>query len=108
MNDKITKNEDNVNNEENKHTDNVPVVEKKTKPRRRKKTVSDIELQILELEKKKKEMIEKNTLEIGEMILDILKKHDITLEDIEDFKEEFKDELEITINTNIDNFKELL
>lgn len=93
-----------MNKEQNNNVHNI----KKDKPKRRKKkTLSDIDLQILELEKKKKEMIEKSKLEIGEMVLSILKPHDITLEDIEEFKDEFKDELEIAINSEIDNFKEL-
>ncbi|MBP2966959.1 hypothetical protein, partial [Acinetobacter baumannii] len=92
-------------NEQNK-VNNIHVSTDKPK-KRKKKTVSDIDLQILELQKKRKDMIDKSTSEIGSIILDIFKKHDISFEDIDENLEEFKEELEISINTNIQNFKEI-
>lgn len=79
------------------------------KPRkRRKKTVSDIDLQIKELQKRKEELILKSKAEIGEFVLDILSKKEISLEDIENNKELFYEELGTLLNENSQNFFELL
>ncbi|OTN86652.1 hypothetical protein [Enterococcus faecium] len=79
------------------------------KPRKRKKkTVSDIDLQIKELQKRKEELILKSKAEIGEFVLAILSKKDISLEDIENNKELFYEELETLLNENSQNFFELL
>ena len=79
------------------------------KPRKRKKkTVSDIDLQIKELQKKKEELILKSKAEIGEFVLSILSKKEISLEDIENNKELFYEELETLLNENSQNFFELL
>lgn len=81
---------------------------KKTRTKRRKKTVSDIELQIKELQKKKEEMILKSKADLGDFILSVLAKNDITIEDIEENKELFYDELETILNDNSQNISELL
>lgn len=78
------------------------------KKKRRKKTVSDIELQIKELQKKKEELILKSKAEIGDFLLTTLSKEDITIEDIEENKELFFDELSTVLKNNIQNFKEIL
>ncbi|MDT2066618.1 hypothetical protein P7G22_13000 [Enterococcus faecalis] len=78
------------------------------KKKRRKKTVSDIELQIKELQKKKEELILKSKAEIGDFILNVLSKENISIEEIEENKELFFDELETSLKTNIQNFKEAL
>lgn len=79
------------------------------KPRkRRKKTVSDIELQIKELQKRKEELILKSKAEIGEFVLTILSKKEILLEDIENNKELFYEELGTLLSENSQNFFELL
>lgn len=81
---------------------------KKTRTKRRKKTVSDIELQIKELQKKKEEMILKSKADLGDFILSVLAKNDITIEDIEENKELFYDELETILSDNSQNISELL
>lgn len=78
------------------------------KRKRKKKTVSDIDLQIKELQKKKEELILKSKAEIGDFLLTTLSKEDITIEDIEENKELFFDELSTVIKNNIQNFKEIL
>lgn len=79
------------------------------KPRkRRKKTVSDIELQIKELQKRKEELILKSKAEIGEFVLTILSKKEISLEDIENNKKLFYEELGTLLSENSQNFFELL
>lgn len=81
----------------------------KMKPKKRKKkTVSDIELQIKELQKKKEELILKSKADIGDFVLSILSKNDISIESIEENKELFYDELETLLNANSQNFSELL
>lgn len=81
----------------------------KTKPKKRKKkTVSDIELQIKELQKKKEELILKSKADIGDFVLSTLSKNDISIESIEENKELFYDELETLLNANSQNFSELL
>ncbi|MDT2597637.1 MULTISPECIES: hypothetical protein [Enterococcus] len=81
---------------------------KKTRTKRRKKTVSDIELQIKELQKKKEELILKSKADIGDFVLSTLSKNDISIESIEENKELFYDELETLLNANSQNFSELL
>lgn len=78
------------------------------KRKRKKKTVSDIDLQIKELQKKKEELILKSKAEIGDFLLTTLSKEDITIEDIEENKELFFDELSTVLKNNIQNFKEIL
>ena len=81
----------------------------KTKPKKRKKkTVSDIELQIKELQKKKEELILKSKADIGDFVLSTLSKNNISIESIEENKELFYDELETLLNANSQNFSELL
>lgn len=75
------------------------------KRKRKKKTVSDIDLQIKELQKKKEELILKSKAEIGDFLLTTLSKEDITIEDIEENKELFFDELSTVLKNNIQNFK---
>ena len=75
---------------------------------RKKKTVSDIELQIKELQKKKEELILKSKADIGDFVLSTLSKNDISIESIEENKELFYDELETLLNANSQNFSELL
>lgn len=80
-----------------------------TTPRKRKKkTVTDIELQIKELQKKKEEMILKSKADIGDFVLTTLAKEDITIEDIEDNKELFLEELGELLKTNSKNFFDLM
>ena len=80
-----------------------------TTPRKRKKkTVTDIELQIKELQKKKDEMILKSKADIGDFVLTTLAKEDITIEDIEDNKELFLEELGELLKTNSKNFFDLM
>ena len=81
----------------------------KTQPKKRKKqTVSDIELQIKELQKKKEELILKSKADIGDFVLSTLSKNNISIESIEENKELFYDELETLLNANSQNFSELL
>lgn len=76
--------------------------------KRKKKTVSDIENQIKELQKKKDELILKSKADIGDFVLSTLSKNDISIESIEENKKLFYDELETLLNANSQNFSELL
>lgn len=89
-------------------TENEQILSKTTAKKRKKKTVSDIDLQIKELQKKKEELILKSKVDIGEVVLSILSNHDISLEEIEENKELFYDELKTILESNIQNFSELL
>ncbi|EEU72696.1 hypothetical protein HO456_01735 [Streptococcus suis] len=96
------------NQDQNIKIENEQIIPK-TKPRKRKKkTVSDIELQIKELQKKKEELILKSKADIGDFVLSTLSKNDISIESIEENKELFYDELETLLNANSQNFSELL
>lgn len=96
------------NQDQNIKIENEQIIPK-TKPRKRKKkTVSDIELQIKELQKKKEELILKSKADIGDFVLSTLSKNDISIELIEENKELFYDELETLLNANSQNFSELL
>ncbi|MDT2760547.1 hypothetical protein [Enterococcus xiangfangensis] len=89
-------------------TENEQIIPKTKPKKRKKKTVSDIELQIKELQKKKEELILKSKADIGDFILSTLSKNDISIESIEENKELFYDELETLLNANSQNFSELL
>lgn len=89
-------------------TENEQIIPKKKPKKRKKKTVSDIELQIKELQKKKEELILKSKSDIGDFVLSTLSKNDISIESIEENKELFYDELETLLNANSQNFSELL
>lgn len=96
------------NQDQNIKIENEQIIPK-TKPiKRKKKTVSDIELQIKELQKKKEELILKSKADIGDFVLSTLSKNDISIESIEENKELFYDELETLLNANSQNFSELL
>ena len=71
-------------------TEIVEPLPKQKQKKRRKKTVSEIDLQIKELQKKKETLILKSTSEIGNFILSVLAEKDITVEDIENNQELFK------------------
>ncbi|HEM3281529.1 TPA: hypothetical protein U0970_001741, partial [Streptococcus suis] len=91
------------NQDQNIKIENEQIIPK-TKPRKRKKkTVSDIELQIKELQKKKEELILKSKADIGDFVLSTLSKNDISIESIEENKELFYDELETLLNANSQN-----
>ncbi|WP_461199471.1 hypothetical protein [Enterococcus sp. N249-2] len=89
-------------------TENEQIIPKRKPKKRKKKTVSDIELQIKELQKKKEELILKSKADIGDFVLSTLSKNDISIESIEENKELFYDELETLLNANSQNFSELL
>ena len=89
-------------------TENEKIIPKTRPKKRKKKTVSDIELQIKELQKKKEELILKSKADIGDFVLSTLSKNDISIESIEENKELFYDELETLLNANSQNFSELL
>jgi len=89
-------------------TENEQILSKTPAKKRKKKTVSDIDLQIKELQKKKEELILKSKVDIGEFVLSILSKQEISLEVIEEKKELFYEELETLLNANSQNFSELL
>lgn len=96
-------------NETNDHKLEPTQTVQTTKRRpRKKKTVSDIELQIQELQKKKEEMILKTKADIGNNVVSILYKNDITLESIEENSDLFFEKLQNVIESNIQNFKEIL
>ncbi|WP_407856409.1 hypothetical protein [Enterococcus hailinensis] len=88
-------------------TENEQIIPKIKPKKRKKKTVSDIELQIKELQKKKEELILKSKSDIGDFVLSTLSKNDIPIESIEENKELFYDELETLLNANSQNFSEL-
>ncbi|HAC5320461.1 TPA_asm: hypothetical protein GZU02_14875 [Listeria monocytogenes] len=94
------------NQDQNIKTENEQIIPKTKPKKRKKKTVSDIELQIKELQKKK-ELILKSKADIGDFVLSILSKNDISIESIEENKELFYDELETLLNANSQNFSEL-
>ena len=93
--------EENLNNQENQ-------VNRPKAKKRRKKTVSDIELQIKELQKKKEEMILKSKSEIADYVLSILANEGITIEDVEENKDLFFDELKTLLENNLQNFSEAI
>lgn len=96
------------NQDQNIKTENEQI-NPKTKPKKRKKkTVSDIELQIKKLQKKKEDLILKSKADIGDFVLSTLSKNNISIESIEENKELFYDELETLLNENSQNFSELL
>lgn len=96
------------NQDQNIKTENEHIIPKTRPKKRKKKTVSDIELQIKELQKKKEELILKSKADIGDFVLSTLSKNDISIESIEENKELFYDELETLLNANSQNFSELL
>ena len=96
------------NQDQNIKTENEQIIPKTKPKKRKKKTVSDIELQIKELQKKKEELILKSKADIGDFVLSTLSKNDISIELIEENKELFYDELETLLNANSQNFSELL
>ena len=96
------------NQDQNIKTETEQIIPKTKPKKRKKKTVSDIELQIKELQKKKEELILKSKADIGDFILSTLSKNDISIESIEENKELFYDELETLLNANSQNFSELL
>lgn len=96
------------NQDQNIKTENEKIIPKTKPKKRKKKTVSDIELQIKELQKKKEELILKSKANIGDFVLSTLSKNDISIESIEENKELFYDELETLLNANSQNFSELL
>ena len=93
---------------QNTFTEIVEPLPKQKQKKRRKKTVSEIDLQIKELQKKKETLILKSTSEIGNFILSVLAEKDITVEDIENNQELFNDELETLLKSNFENFLALL
>lgn len=88
-------------------TENEQILSKTPTKKRKKKTVSDIDLQIKELQKKKEELILKSKVDIGEFVLSILSKQEISLEVIEEQKELFYEELEQILQGNSEAFSEL-
>ena len=96
------------NQDQNIKIENEKIIPKTKPKKRKKKTVSDIELQIKELQKKKEELILKSKADIGDFVLSTLSKNDISIESIEENKELFYDELETLLNANSQNFSELL
>ncbi len=88
-------------------TENEQILSKTPAKKRKKKTVSDIDLQIKELQKKKEDLILKSKVEIGEVVLSILSKQEISLEVIEEKKELFYEELEQLLQGNSEAFSEL-
>lgn len=88
-------------------TENEQILSKTPAKKRKKKTVTDIDLQIKELQKKKEELILKSKVEIGEVVLSILSKQEISLEVIEEKKELFYEELEQILQGNSEAFSEL-
>ncbi|HAC0026420.1 TPA_asm: hypothetical protein GYX20_14495 [Listeria monocytogenes] len=96
------------NQDQNIKIENEKIIPKIRPKKRKKKTVSDIELQIKELQKKKEELILKSKADIGDLVLSTLSKNDISIESIEENKELFYDELETLLNANSQNFSELL
>lgn len=88
-------------------TENEQILSKTPAKKRKKKTVTDIDLQIKELQKKKEELILKSKVEIGEFVLSILSKQEISLEVIEEKKELFYEELEQILQGNSEAFSEL-
>ena len=96
------------NQDQNIKIENEKIIPKTRPKKRKKKTVSDIELQIKELQKKKEELILKSKADIGDFVLSTLSKNDISIELIEENKELFYDELETLLNANSQNFSELL
>ena len=96
------------NQDQNIKIENEKIIPKIRPKKRNKKTVSDIELQIKELQKKKEELILKSKADIGDFVLSTLSKNDISIESIEENKELFYDELETLLNANSQNFSELL
>ena len=96
------------NQDQNIKTENEQIIQKTRPKKRKKKTVSDIELQIKELQKKKEELILKSKADIGDFVLSTLSKNNISIESIEENKELFYDELETLLNANSQNFSELL
>ena len=93
---------------QNTFTEIVEPLPKQKQKKRRKKTVSEIDLQIKELQKKKETLILKSTSEIGNFILSVLAEKDITVEDIENNQELFNDELETLLKSNFENLLALL
>lgn len=96
------------NQDQNIKIENEKIIPKTRPKKRKKKTVSDIELQIKELQKKKEELILKSKADIGDFVLSTLSKNNISIESIEENKELFYDELETLLNANSQNFYELL
>ena len=96
------------NEDQNINTESNQSITKSKPKKRKKKTVSDIELQIKELQKKKEELILKSKADIGDFVLSTLSKNNISIESIEENKELFYDELETLLNANSQNFSELL
>ena len=96
------------NQDQNIKIENEQIIPKTKPKKRKKKTVSDIELQIKELQKKKEELILKSKADIGDFVLSTLSKNNISIESIEENKELFYDELETLLNANSQNFSELL
>ena len=88
-------------------TENEQILSKTPAKKRKKKTVTDIDLQIKELQKKKEELILKSKVDIGEFVLSILSKQEISLEVIEEKKELFYEELEQILQGNSEAFSEL-
>lgn len=88
-------------------TENEQILSKTPAKKRKKKTVTDIDLQIKELQKKKEELILKSKVDIGEFVLSILSKQKISLEVIEEKKELFYEELEQILQGNSEAFSEL-
>ena len=96
------------NQDQNIKIENEKIIPKIRPKKRKKKTVSDIELQIKELQKKKEELILKSKADIGDFVHSTLSKNNISIESIEENKELFYDELETLLNANSQNFSELL
>lgn len=67
------------NQDQNIKTGNEQIIPKTKPKKRKKKTVSDIELQIKELQKKKEELILKSKADIGDFVLSTLSKNDISI-----------------------------
>ena len=68
------------NQDQNIKIENEKIIPKTRPKKRKKKTVSDIELQIKELQKKKEELILKSKADIGDFVLSTLSKNDISIE----------------------------
>ncbi|HDO7760468.1 TPA: hypothetical protein P4Q33_002823 [Enterococcus faecalis] len=96
------------NQDQNIKIENEKIIPKTRPKKRKKKTVSDIELQIKKLQKKKEDLILKSKADIGDFVLSTLSKNNISIESIEENKELFYDELETLLNENSQTFSELL
>jgi len=86
----------------------TPTPTKSKKAKRRKKTVSDIEQQIKDLQQKKQDLIEKSKIEIGDLVLSTLNSEGISLEEIEENKETVFKQLEMILKQHSEEISEVV